>query len=164
MATKTPFPEAGFLRRLEAFCEVAPTLVDPSLPPLLARHVSTTDGTEQWEPTEAGASLVHVLRAYDATLQAAFDTELVADELRRYQRFARPGQPSASIIQLRQKQAVARLASSRAKQALLQAEVGFVRAAGINVPPRKGLEAFMLEWISRHVPKDLVAPETSQDA
>lgn len=107
------------------------------------------------ENAEASLWLAQILKARAAGIQAASDTELAADELRRYQKFARPGQPSAHIVQLRQKQAAARQATARAKQALLKAAMEFVRAAALQVPPRVSLEAFVLSWIEANVPKDL---------
>ncbi|MGN6092047.1 MAG: hypothetical protein ACTHOL_06815 [Luteibacter jiangsuensis] len=80
---------------------------------------------------------------------AALDTATAADELRRYAKFSRPGQPSAHIVQLRQRQAAARMDSARSKQAFLQAAQGFVRAAGLVVPARVSLESFVLRWIER---------------
>ena len=78
---------------------------------------------------------------------AARDTATAADELRRYAKFSRPGQPSTHIVQLRQRQATARMDSARSKQAFLQAAQGFVRAAGLVVPARVSLESFVLGWI-----------------
>jgi multidrug resistance efflux pump len=85
-----------------------------------------------------------------AIAQAASDTALAADELRRYQKFAKPGRPSAHIVQLRQKQAGARQASARAKQAFLKAAVAFTRQAGLTPPPGVTLEAYMLAWLDEH--------------
>ncbi len=108
------------------------------------------------ELTKAGDCLIQLLRAKKATLQAAFDTALVADELRRYQKFAKPGQPSPHIVQLRQQQAAARQASSLSKQSYIKAAAAFVRSAGIEVPPRVTLEVFITHWIDANVPKDFV--------
>ncbi|AIF49532.1 hypothetical protein [Dyella japonica] len=103
---------------------------------------------------EADASLIPLLKAYKATLQAAFDTTLAADELRKFQKYAKPGKPSAHIVQLRQKQAAARQATSIARQSLIKAAAAFVREAGIDVPERMPLDEFIIGWITRHVPKD----------
>ena len=81
--------------------------------------------------------------------RAARDTATAADELRRYAKFSRPGQPSAHIVQLRQRQATARMDSARAKQAFLQAAKGFVHAAGLVLPPRVSLESFVMGWIKQ---------------
>jgi hypothetical protein len=102
----------------------------------------------------APASLIPLLKAYRATLQAASDTTLAADELRRYQKYAKPGQPSAHIVQLRQKQAAARQATSIARQSLIKAATAFVRDASIEVPERMPLDEFIIGWIVGNVPKD----------
>lgn len=99
-------------------------------------------------------ALIPLLKAYKATLQAAADTTLAADELRRYQKYAKPGKPSAHIVQLRQKQAAARQATSIARQSLIKAATVYVREAGIDVPERMGLDAFITVWIKANLPKD----------
>lgn len=90
------------------------------------------------------AKLVAARAAVD---KAAADTALAADELRRYQKFARPGQPSAHIVQLRQKQAAARQAAAQAKQAFLKAAMEVARETGLVPPPRVSLERFMRDWL-----------------
>lgn len=152
MATQKPFPHAGFLNHLELLGE---PVADASLSPPLARILLASDGTG--ELTKAAAHLIQLLKARKAMLQAAFDTEVVADELRRYQKFARPGQPSPHIVQLRQQQAAARQASSQSRQAFIQVAAAFVRDAGIEVPPRVTLEAFVIRWIEINVPTDAIA-------
>lgn len=101
------------------------------------------------------ALLIPVLKAYKATLQAAFDTTLAADELRKFQKYAKPGRPSAHIVQLRQKQAAARQATSIARQALIKAAAAYVRDAGVDVPERVPLDEFIVGWIAGNVPKDV---------
>lgn len=150
MATKKPFPQAGFLDHLELLSRSAPQVADASLSPPLARMLFAADGGGL---TKGAACLIELLKAQRATQQAAFDTELVADELRRYQKFAKPGQPSAHIVQLRQRQAAARQASSLARQSFIKSSAAFVREAGIEVPERVALEAFIAGWIDVHVPK-----------
>ncbi|QNK02881.1 hypothetical protein [Dyella telluris] len=100
------------------------------------------------------ALLIPVLKAYKATLQAAFDTTLAADELRKFQKYAKPGRPSAHIVQLRQRQAAARQATSIARQGLIKAAAAFVRDAGIHVPEKLPLDEFMVGWIAGNVPTD----------
>jgi hypothetical protein len=130
MTTTMQFPYADFLDSLEQTGAATPVGVN------------------------ASASLIPLLKAYKATLQAAFDTTLAADELRKYQKYAKPGRPSAQIVQLRQKQAAARQATSIARQSLIKAATVFVREAGIEVPERTPLDEFIIGWIKRHVPKD----------
>ncbi|UPG84311.1 hypothetical protein L2Y94_13270 [Luteibacter aegosomatis] len=100
-------------------------------------------------PADALALLAQAAEARNAMDKAARDTALAADELRRYAKFSRPGQPSAHIVQLRQKQATARIESARSRQAFLVAANGFVHASGLAVPKGMSLEAYVLEWIRR---------------
>jgi hypothetical protein len=156
MATKKPFPQADFLEHLERMGEHVPFVADARLPPALIPLLAVSGGTG--EPTKAAACLIQLLKAQAAALQASFDTELAADELRRYQKFARPGQPSSHIVQLRQRQAAARQATSQSKQSLIKAAVAFVREAGIEVPPNVGIEAFIAGWVDANVPKVFPLP------
>ena len=148
MSTPKPFPQAGFLQYLDH--------LDPSasrgdtMPEPLASILSARDG--------AVTHLIQLLKATQAKQHAAFDTQQVADALRRDQRFARPGQPSTHIVQLRQQQAAARQAGSQSKQALIKAAAAFVRDAGIAVPARVALEVFIAQWIDANVPKDFTLP------
>jgi hypothetical protein len=96
---------------------------------------------------EAVALLAQAAEARAAMDRAAHDTTVAADELRRYAKFSKPGQPSAHIVQLRQRQAAARMDSARAKQDFLKAAQAFVHSAGLEVPVRSNLEAFVLGWI-----------------
>ncbi|MGF6495619.1 hypothetical protein ABIE56_003818 [Luteibacter sp. 621] len=98
---------------------------------------------------EAAALLAQAIEARAAMDRAARDTTTAADELRRYAKFSKPGQPSAHIVQLRQRQATARIDSARAKQAFLKASQAFVHAAGLTVPPRTTLDAFMQPWLAK---------------
>lgn len=151
MATQTPLPHAGFLEQLELLAASTPAAAAASLPAPLVRMLLTADTTPAL--TEAARWLIQLLKAQQARVQASFDTELAADELRRYQKFAKPGQPSPHIVQLRQKQAAARQASNVSKQSFLKAATAFVREAGIDVPPRVTLEVFVTGWIDTHLPK-----------
>jgi hypothetical protein len=153
MDTPKFFPHAGFLSQLElhgaSACIDARTPLSAPLMHVLVAVDETGQATT--------ASLVQLLQARQAVWQASFDTGVVADELRRYQKFARPGQPSAQIVRLRQQQAAARQAGSQARQAFIRAAAAFVRDAGIAAPPRVGLEVFMINWIDTNVPKAFVA-------
>jgi hypothetical protein len=158
MATQKPFPQSGFLNYLELLCESAPSAADAPLSPPLTRILFASNRSS--ELTKAGDHLIQLLKARKAMLQAAFDTEMVADELRRYQKFARPGHPSPHIVQLRQQQAAARQASSQSKHWYIKAAAAFVREAGIEVPQRIALEVFIGQWIDINVPKDIVLAAT----
>jgi hypothetical protein len=151
MTTTMHFPYAAFLDQLGASGEVVPAEVSAALPPVLARLLLSTDEPRTW--TAVMDTLVPLLLARKATLQAAFDTTLAADELRRYQKYAKPGKPSAHIVQLRQRQAAARQASSISRQSLIKAAAAFVRDAGIDVPERVPLDEFIIGWIDVNVPK-----------
>jgi hypothetical protein len=151
MATPKSFPHAGFLSHLEQIAASVPPTAATSMSTALTRMLLATDGTNQLTP-----HLIQLLKAREAMLQAAFDTAVVADELRRYQKFAKPGQPSPHIVQLRQQQAAARQASSQSKQSFIKAAAAFVREAGIAVPQRVAFEVFIINWIDANVPKDMV--------
>ncbi len=104
--------------------------------------------------TPAAAHLIELLIARKAMLQADLDTELAADELRRYQKFSKPGQPSPHIVFLRQKQAGARHARNQSKQKFIKAAAAFVRDADIEISPRVSLEVFAIGWIDANVPAE----------
>jgi hypothetical protein len=154
MDTPTSFPHADFLSALESLG--APVCPDTrTLPAPLAGILMSAD--ESGKPALATASLIELLRAREEVWLASLETGVVADELRRYQKFARPGQPTAHIVRLRQQQAAARRASSQSKRSFVTAAAAFVRAAGIEVPQRMALEPFVIDWIDANVPKDSAA-------
>ncbi len=141
------YPYAAFHARLQQAGGDASPQALGTLPPLLERLLAPPQSR-----AKVMTSLDLLLKARKATLQAAFDTTLAADELRRYQKFAKPGKPSAHIVQLRQKQAAARQATSVARQSLIKAAAAFVRDAGIDVPEHTPLDVFIIDWIDTHVP------------
>ncbi|RAN75307.1 hypothetical protein B5P43_27170 [Bacillus sp. SRB_336] len=146
MNTSPSFPHADFLSQLEAStaaCAWAGALLPEPLRVLMAGD---------------DAGLIQLLKARAAVWQASLDTDAVADELRRYQKFARPGQPSPHIVQLRQRQAAVQRSASRARQTFVAAAAAFVREAAIEVPPRMALETFVIGWIETHVPKAALPP------
>ena len=153
MATQKPFPQAGFLRQLELLVESSSGAAHASLPPALGHMLLASDGSGT--ATRAAAHLIQLLKARKAMLQADLDTELAADELRRYQKFSKPGQPSPHIVFLRQKQAAARHARNQSKQSFIKAAAAFVRDAGIEIPPRVSLEVFATGWIDANLPAEL---------
>ena len=152
MDTSRSFPHAGFLSQLESLGAAVCIGARTPLSAPLTRVLMAVDETGQPAP----ASLIQLLQARQAVWQAAFDTDVVADELRRYQKFARPGRPSPHIVQLRQQQAAVRQASSQSKQSFIKAAVAFVREAGIEVPQRVALEVYITGWIDANVPKAFV--------
>jgi hypothetical protein len=149
MTATMRFPYADFHARLEQAASDASLEALGVLPPLLERLLVPPESR-----AKVMTSLALLLTAREATLQAAFDTSLAADELRRYQKFAKPGKPSAHIVQLRQRQAAARQATSIARQSLIKAATVFVRDAGIVVLERTPLDVFIIDWIGTHVPAD----------
>jgi hypothetical protein len=150
MATQKPFPQSVYLARLQGFDESSDSAAHSM--PLLAGGLRITD--ESGRQSLPVSQLIQLLKTRQAVLQAAFEIEQVADELRRCQKFARPGQPSAALVRLRQQQALVRQASSVARQHFVQAATAFVRVTAIEVPPRLSLEAFMVHWIDLNVPAD----------
>lgn len=161
MSTLKPFPQAGFLAALERADTSASRRWDAALPGPLSALLLSADGSGTLNDT--ARTLVALLKAREAMHRATYHVTLVADELRRYQKFAKPGQPSPHIVQIRQQQAAARLGSSQARQMLNVAAATFVREAHISVPPRLALDVFISEWINRHVPADL-PPSADRDA
>ena len=145
MTPSAPFPYAAFFADLQG----------ADGPAALARVLPG-----RGDASALAEALMALLRARKATLQAAFDTTLAADELRRYQKYAKPGKPSAHIVQLRQKQAAARQASSLSRQSLIKAASAFVREAGIEVPERVAIDEFVIHWIDANVPRDSGADAT----
>jgi hypothetical protein len=150
MASSTAFPFSGFLHLLEAPAESAHSSADMSMQAVLRGVMSSEDGAS----TPLAHSLVALLKARQAMYASVAATDRVADELRRYQKFVRPGQPSAHIVQLRQQQAATRQASSQSRQRFNHAATVFVREARIEVPPRVSLEAFVIRWIELNIPTD----------
>lgn len=143
------FRHADFLSQLEASGAAVCARASTPLSAPLMRVLVAVDDTGH----SGVASLIQLLKARAAVWQASLDTAAVADELRRYQKFARPGQPSPHIVQLRQQQAAARRETSRARQSFVAAAAAFVREAHIEVPPRMALETFVIGWIETHLPK-----------
>ena len=136
------FPQAEYLNQLECMEHTAlPSWLAKALP-----HENPSDS-----PARTIDCLAQLLTAKKAVWQAAVDTALAADELRRYQKYAKPGQPSAHIVQLRQKQAAARQASSISRQSYIKAATAFVREARLEVPPRVTIDVFVTGWIDRHL-------------
>lgn len=138
MTTTAPFPYVAFLEALQG----------AEGPAALARVLP-----RQGDAGTLTEALIALLQARKATLQAAFDTTLAADELRRYQKYAKPGKPSPHIVQLRQRQAAARQASSISRQSLIKAAASFVRLADMAVAERVALDDFIIHWIDANVPK-----------
>lgn len=136
------FPQVEYLNQLER-------MEHATLPSWLAKALPHESPSEN--PAGTIDCLAQLLTAKKAVWQAAVDTALAADELRRYQKYAKPGQPSAHIVQLRQKQAAARQASNISRQSYIKAATAFVREARLEVPPRVTIDAFITGWIDRYL-------------
>lgn len=153
MAVKPPYPHAGFLDQLTRFSASGGPAGAAPLPPALTQLIFGGDPSAALTP--AGTDLIPLLTAQNAMLQAAFESAQVADELRRYQKHAKPGQLSPHSVQLRQQQSAARLASSLSKQSYIKSAAAFVRDAAIAVPEKVALELYITRWININVPKDV---------
>ena len=154
MTTLQPFAQSEFLDYLEHLVHDPTAGAEAQLYSSVTTLLLSADG--RGNPTRAARELIALLKARKAVLQATFDTARVADELRRYQKFSKPGQPSPHIVGLRQNQAAARHASNVAKQSFIKAAAAFVREAGIDVPKRVAIEVFIEHWIDANVPKGFV--------
>jgi len=153
MTTLQPFAQSGFLAHLERLADAPTPAAEAQLPSQLTTLVLNADGSGTL--TRAAHELIALLKARKALLQTTFDTALVADELRRYQKFSKPGQPSPHIVGLRQKQAATRQAGNVARQSLVKSAAAFVREAGIDVPQRVAIEVFIDKWIDTSLPKGI---------
>ncbi len=151
VTTPIPLPYVHLLELLERADASACTEWSKQLPPTIASLISSAGDSSKG--TAVAASLVSLLKARMAVMQAAFDSRLVADELRRYQKFAKPGKTEPHIVRLRRKQAAARQASSVARQSLIKAAAVFVRDASLDVPPRVALDVFITHWMDANLPR-----------
>lgn len=146
MTTPHSFPQATFLAQLEQPATTPVTL--PDVAPLVA------DG----QLTELGTALLRLLQARQALHQSALDMALMADELRRYQKFSPAGRPSMQLVQLRRQQSSVQQAARVAKQAFIRTADGFARAAALPVSPKLGLSVAVERWLEAHIP---AAPVTA---
>ncbi len=97
--------------------------------------------------TAAGSALEQLLLAGESQLRADNDVSLVADELRRYQKFAPPGRPSVQIVQLRRQQSAVQQAQRVARQAFIRNADGFARAIALDVPQKLGVVETVMRWL-----------------
>jgi len=112
---------------------------------LLATHAMFA--AEGQALTAAGSALEQLLVAGESQLKADSDVGLVADELRRYQKFAPPGRPSVQIVQLRRQQSTVQQAQRIARQAFIRNADGFARAIGLDVPQKLGVVETVMRWL-----------------
>ena len=94
-------------------------------------------------------AVLPLARAQLALVQANADITLVADELRRYQKYAMPGKPSLQIVQLRKQQATVKQAALIARQNFAQATHAFLRDGGLTAPARRLPTDFATAWLGK---------------
>lgn len=131
-ASTATFPWALPLQRLQQR--------DPALAPLA---LFGADGAL----SARGLALEQLLLAGQALAQREADVGLVADELRRYQKFAPPGRPSLQIVQLRRQQSAVQQAQRVARQAFIQQADAFARALPLEVPAKLGTLLTVERWL-----------------
>jgi len=94
--------------------------------------------------------LLHsLLDAEHTLLKAEADMGLVADMLRRDQKFAPPGRPSVHLVQLRKQQATAKQAALVARQAHARAAQDFARAANLQITDRRTPIVAAAKWLQQ---------------
>ncbi|KRG45180.1 hypothetical protein ARC78_03055 [Stenotrophomonas pictorum JCM 9942] len=98
-----------------------------------------------------GQALEQLLLAGQALAQREADVALVADELRRYQKFAPPGRPSLQIVQLRRQQSAVQQAQRVARQAFIRQADAFARAMSLAVPAKLGTLVIVERWLQAHL-------------
>ncbi len=145
MQTPAAFARAGFLAQLQA--------ADPAVSTLAGLELLQTAGGGH-APTATGNTLLALLQAWQRLDATSVDVGLVADELRRYQKFAAPGRPSLQIVQLRRQQSTVQQAQRVARQEFIRCADAFARAAALTVPPKLGVAATVERWLAANLPAD----------
>jgi len=139
-----PFMQASPLSALTDLIDRAER-ADPALDAALAALAPSVGGNI----APLRTALVPLARAQAALVQANIDIDLVADELRRYQKYAMPGKPSLQIVQLRKQQASVKQAALLARQAFAQATHAFLRESGLTAPARRTPTDFTTLWLGK---------------
>lgn len=122
-------------------------LVHADLPQALLQTEACTAGL-----SEAGHWLLKTLRAQVELQRLAQEGEQLTDDLRRYQRFAKPGAPSAQVIQLRRRQAALRQAGNVARQSYLKGAAQFVHRLGLPLSGKVTADSATAAWVQAHAP------------
>lgn len=135
MTSSSPFPYAGLLASLQSAEPAA-------LPVALQRRVDSPEHLASLREVLAAAERLHLSRQ---------QIGLVADILRRDQKFARPGPPSPHLVRLRQQQAAARQAGNQAQLAWVRSATALVRCWNLTPTPGQTDEAFVTQWLARHL-------------
>jgi hypothetical protein len=94
-------------------------------------------------------AVLPLARAQLALVEANADITLVADELRRYQKYAMPGKPSLQIVQLRKQQGAVKQTALIARQNFAQATHAFLRESGLTAPARRLPTDFATGWLAK---------------
>ncbi len=135
-----------------------PALTSSALADLIARLQQGDPSLDAALSTAAPNATVPVREAalalalsQQALLKAQADMDLVADELRKYQKFAAPGKPNLQIVQLRKQQAAVKQTALVARQAFAQATHVFLRGTGVVVPARRTPTDFSALWLGKLV-------------
>lgn len=105
-------------------------------------------------------ALLPLARSQAALVQANTDIGLVADELRRFQKYALPGKPSLQIVQLRKQQAAVKQAALIARQNYAQATHAFLRDSGLTAPARRAPTDFSSGWLVKVIAQVGTEPTT----
>lgn len=96
-------------------------------------------------------ALQALLEARLAALKADEDVGLVADVLRRDQKYAPTGRPSIHLVQLRKQQASAKQTALIVRQAHARAAQDFVRALALKITPRLTPVAVADRWLQQAI-------------
>ena len=118
---------------------------DPALDAALAALAPSVGGNI----APLRTALIPLARAQAALVQANIDIDLVADELRRYQKYAMPGKPSLQIVQLRKQQGAVKQTALIARQNFAQATHAFLRESGLTAPARRLPTDFATGWLAK---------------
>ena len=103
------------------------------------------------DATARRTALQALLAARLAALKADQDVGLVADVLRRDQKYAPAGRPSIHLVQVRKQQATAKQAALIARQAHARAAQDFVRALALKITPRLTPVAVTDRWLQQAI-------------
>ena len=128
--------------------ELTPSSVAAALPRLQAdASVFDTALAAHGDAAALRPLLLTLLEARGAAFRTEGDVTLVADMLRRDQKFAPPGRPSVHLVQLRKQQSTAKQAALVARQAHGRAAQDFVRALELKITPRLTPIAVADRWL-----------------
>lgn len=140
MATAASFPWSQHLQALQRR--------DPALAVLDGRAIFTDA-----EPslTAVGQALEQLLIAGQTQQRSDLDVGLVADELRRFQKYAAPGKPSLQIVQLRRQQSSVQQAQRVARMGFIANANVFVRVLELPVAAKLGVVVVVERWLAAHL-------------